>query len=849
MAPMGWIKSSPDEPASPRDKSTLTEAMEAMGALPENLDPLESRVADTDIQATVTDFLDFTEYLPSDTIRSMTLIGSLDRKHQDAAGAVSSLTKKWSKLPEMPVDERPNPVALRADISKSLAHAVSSRVYSHAEALRIQGNVNRHYNRAKYILIKLEHMRDNYPEEDEQEKGNMAPAKTPNVVRAKAAKVASKEEKMRRQRVPRITVPGDVIAPFEINCGLSDGEGSESSDDDSIEASLSPAPPPKRNYDRTTLGAQPKIKFLKIPKPRVSKTPKQPRARKAPHAGPIITLSQIKPPPENAVIGSPDAPWLQLTLYELAKLRKRMKKNASWTPSETMVARELKGLGRGPEDFKTAKRKAEEEGKPFDPPVPSPVVDPVTGKFSMPAGAMSIDSISANEIPTSNRGMKLNEAKKLKRDMAKQAAQEAEESAKRFEEIARRIMSQSQGFQQGDSTTSSRKNSRSSKKRKRDSMSETGTDKPGVEGGDAATSTSGASKPPPAKRAKTETPVPPPVLTPSGSNTQQQQEKQPTPVPTPLPPNDKPAPSLSRVGSTAVVHSQTPVPVPQVPLNNVPVRKSNSTSSPSPEFCGRATSASPLTVAPVLVTVAPSASVSAPASAPLSLISGKPSPDPAGDRPSLEHSATDDDRPPVKALASIVMVPLKPHHETPVPVPIHSPNRAATPIPPPAPEPSQRLEQKKAAETKKALISPPSLSLPTAQPQKCLGPTLAGRAEAPKSATSAPEPERPKSSAGTGQQQTRHPSSCSAKARSQEPPPSASLAADRPRRASTARNTPAPDGACAESFPASSAAAAVTGLGADGSFSSGSTSRPATSSGQEEQEACPRGHQHDFERF
>ena len=545
----------------------------------------------------------------------------------------------------------------------------------------------------------------------------------------------------------------------------------------------------------------------------------------------------MKPPPENAVIGSADAPWLQLTLYELAKLRKRMKKNANWTPSETMVARELKGLGRGPEEFKTAKKKAEEEGKPFDPPVPAPVVDPVTGKSSMPAGAMSIDSVTANEIPTSNRGMKLNEAKKLKRDMAKQAAQEAEESAKRFEEIARRIMSQSRGFQQGDGTTSSRKNSRSSKKRKRDSMSETGTEKPGAEGGDAATSTS-TSKPLPAKRAKTETPVPPPVLTPSGSTVQQQQEKQPTPVPTPLPPNDKPAPAISRVGSAAVVHSQTPVPVPQVPLNNVPVKKSNSTSSPSPDFGGRATSASPLTVAPVFVTAAASVSVSAPPSASSSLTSGKPSPDPADDQPTVENCASGD-RPPAKALASLVVVPLKPPHETPVSVPIHSPKRAATPILPPAREPSQRLEQKKAAEAKKAPIPPPPISLQIAQSQKCSGPTLASRAaETPKSAIPASEPDRPNSSAGTGQQPTHRPSSWTAKAQSQEPPPSASLAADRPRRASTARNTPAPEGAHAESFPAVSAATS-TGLGVAGGFASGSTSRPSTSSGRRSKRPAP----------
>ena len=78
----------------------------------------------------------------------------------------------------------------------------------------------------------------------------------------------------------------------------------------------------------------------------------------------------LQPPPENALPGSVDAPWLQLTAYELAKLRKKMKKNAVWTPSDTMIARELKALGRGPEAYRAAKKKAEDDGQPFNSDLP-----------------------------------------------------------------------------------------------------------------------------------------------------------------------------------------------------------------------------------------------------------------------------------------------------------------------------------------------------------------------------------------------------------------------------------------------------------------------------------------------
>jgi hypothetical protein len=42
---------------------------------------MASPVLDPDAQATVTDFLDYTEYLPSDLMRSLTLIRGLDETY------------------------------------------------------------------------------------------------------------------------------------------------------------------------------------------------------------------------------------------------------------------------------------------------------------------------------------------------------------------------------------------------------------------------------------------------------------------------------------------------------------------------------------------------------------------------------------------------------------------------------------------------------------------------------------------------------------------------------------------------------------------------------------------------
>ncbi|KAF4438460.1 Inhibitor of growth protein 1, partial [Fusarium austroafricanum] len=537
----------------------------------DSLASMESR-ADPDAQTTVTDFLDFTDYLPSDIMRSLTLIGKLDKTYANASHKVHDLTTIWGQLPTLAAEERPAPVQLRADISEQLEQAVNSRTFAHAEAIRMSDNINRHYAKAKVLLSKLRKMRDNYPTEEQPK--NPVQSRSPQVVRTKAPAKAGGDggQKPRRPQAPRIIVPGEVLAPYDIDYDTYTDESEVSSDEDSD----TPAP------NRRTPAPGTRIKFV------TNKPPKTPNrlARPVTYATPALSQAAaannaalLQPPPEDAVVGSPDAPWLQLTQYELAKLRKRMKKNATWTPSETMIARELKALGRGPDAYHEAKKKAEDEGEPFEPPVPKPVVDTESGEKQLPAGAMSVEALDADEVPTSNRGMKLNEAKKLKREaLAKMAAEEAEESARKMNEAAKLFLENGNNNNSGSNNGSNnnpktptsetaketpkpaktRAASRSTKRKREPEPEEPNNTNESAEKNEIQ------SLRPQVKRAKTETPVPPP---------------------TQLTLSKGPSPEQAQSGSTApgdhpvVPHAETPVPI---PIPGRATRGSAKSPTPSP---------------------------------------------------------------------------------------------------------------------------------------------------------------------------------------------------------------------------------------------------------------------------
>lgn len=555
-----------EEQLSPRQTSASmheTNAIESLESIHNGLETLDGR-ADPDAQATVTDFLEFTEHLPADLMRSLTLIGKLDRNHADASAALHELTRLWGQLPSLPAEERrPQPARLRADIADAVARTYDARVLSHAEAVRMAENVNRHVNRLKLIHAKLRNMLENYPTDDGP-KSPLATARSPQATRAANKRQPAGGDKGRRPRGPRITVPGEVLAPYEVGYDTysdeSDSSDEEEEEEEEIEreevVSHRRTPAAARVASQKPRGGGRKAgveKTPRVPKPKIPKSVASqvavPGGTDAPHALPPTT--PLKPPPEDAEIGSEHKPWLQLTEYELARLRKRMKKNSSWVPSDTMINRELKTLGRGYDGWSSAKKQAEEEGVPFEPTLPQPIVDDATGSEHLPMGAVSLDSaIAAEDKTLTNRGHELNKAKKIKKDrLSDQAAKEAEESTKRFMLLARNFQV---SFQppQPSSQPRAQNTKRQQKKRKRDSVSEADTEKPDPAG---------------LKRSKTETPVP----IPQHINLPRQ---------TPIPP-----PQLTP-GGTQVLHSTTPVPIP-VPGHDQSIMvgaKSSAGASPAP---------------------------------------------------------------------------------------------------------------------------------------------------------------------------------------------------------------------------------------------------------------------------
>jgi hypothetical protein len=438
------------------------------------------RPPDSDFQATVNDYLDYTEYFPSDLIRSLTLIGKLDHDYKDAAVKVHELTALYGDLPTLPANERPDPQTLRTEISAALEQALTFRDAAHAEATRLAGVADRHKSRLSSIKKKLQAL----PEPPSRDP--TPPPVSPQTTRSRKPEI---------DRVPRITlhvdsvrkppgsrplkhrqmvIPGDVLPPR----GPDDEQYTESEDEPAIS---------EDELSRETFTE--KIKLLnRTPKPQKLKLSKPPRPRAPGAMGTNVhssvagistsnALAMLTPPPQDALPGSKFRPWFKLTEYEMAKLRKHMKKNAVWTPSDTMVRRVLADDKRGRENYEKAKAHSEATGEPF---IDEDPVEP-NKKNLAPGEVLWSVTPGKAEAELVNRGMKLNEAKKHKKEqLARQAALEAEKLDEANKQLAELGPSFKNLFNSANSTpvsaallpvpgTGKRKDSRAAKKRKRDS--------------------------------------------------------------------------------------------------------------------------------------------------------------------------------------------------------------------------------------------------------------------------------------------------------------------------------------------------------------------------------------------
>ena len=243
----------------------------------------------------------------------------------------------------------------------------------------------------------------------------------------------------------KIMVPGEVLPPPDPNAppeSVSDWTSPQQSPPPLVEESSVPekkgtTPRPRSRTPYVSRSETDK----KLPKPRGPRAPGQPGTNAHSAIAGISTsnaLLALTQPPEDVVKGSKWLPWMKLTEWEMAKLRKRMKKNAIWVPSQTMVRRELKNLGRGVAGKEAARRKDGEGGPALvdenNEPDPTKVI--ISGEES----AQMIALLGSEQLygdeggddadqELINRGMRLNEAKKLKRQrmLEEQRMQEEQE--------------------------------------------------------------------------------------------------------------------------------------------------------------------------------------------------------------------------------------------------------------------------------------------------------------------------------------------------------------------------------------------------------------------------------------
>lgn len=379
---------------------------------------------DPDAQAAVTDYIDYTEFLPADLMRSLTLIRGLDERYMDSAQSVHELTKTFGQLPDFSADVRPSAQAVRRDVSHQLDRALDARESAYAEACRLYDVVDSHYNRLDCIKQKLHALpkpsMDPAPAQPPKHapsarKRDAAPSTTRITLRLDGQdKGRNAAQKSRAQR----SLGSGHLGPLHPDSPIASTEQSDE-EEEAKPASSEPiahgasSAGPARRRDKQGKRQRPAAVAASTPATAMSTS---------------NALAMLKPPTDGATPGSPDMPWLRLTEWEMTNLRRKMKKNSVWQPSEVMVHRELALRGRGWEAYRAAKDEAERNGGQFadcddimNTYIPGQLTKRGEGKDAMPP----------TETKLSNRGMKLNEAKRLKREnLAREqaAAAEAEQS-------------------------------------------------------------------------------------------------------------------------------------------------------------------------------------------------------------------------------------------------------------------------------------------------------------------------------------------------------------------------------------------------------------------------------------
>lgn len=441
---------------------------------------------DPDIHATLSDFLTYTEHFPSHLTRGLTLIENQRARAEAQVKQIHNDTTTYSILPCIEHD-RPDPARLRKSISHALEEAERACRMAVEEAAILDVTCKREAARLDVVLEKLRAQplppsRDPTPEQQQALTSPNLKRERRTSMRGEGIKVERPSRKLLDKaathlRARKVTVPGEVLPPPDPNAvveSMSDWTSQRASSPVDEPETLKPedkaTPRPRSNTPGLLrLGNRDK----KALKPRGPRAPGQPGTNAHSAVAGISTsnaLLALTQPPEDAPKGSKWLPWMKLTEWEMAKLRKRMKKNAIWVPSQTMVRRELKNLGRGVAGREAARARANDGDDPFvdesteSDPTKFVISGEETAQINALLGNEQVYMDEAGDDADQeliNRGMRLNEAKKLKRQRMLEEQRMQEEQALQAQ-IARE-----QGYEV--ELKAGPPNNKDGKKRKRDS--------------------------------------------------------------------------------------------------------------------------------------------------------------------------------------------------------------------------------------------------------------------------------------------------------------------------------------------------------------------------------------------
>ena len=132
---------------------------------------------------------------------------------------------------------------------------------------------------------------------------------------------------------------------------------------------------------------------------------------------------------------------MRLSEYEMYKLRKKMKKNHTWEPSEVMIRRELAEKGRGRDNYLKAKAEAEKNGKPLldmdvAPEKPSLTL---TIKTEAPKAEPAPAPVASRGPPPSMTDNKASLADQASKFADRDEEESSEDEASSFEEVAKPV--------------------------------------------------------------------------------------------------------------------------------------------------------------------------------------------------------------------------------------------------------------------------------------------------------------------------------------------------------------------------------------------------------------------------